>query len=223
MKLISKVNAVVLALIILCGCATAFADTFVSEAIKPTILQPAADDGPAAPEDAPKTDAQQPDDPAGAMIQTETEGAGVNVRAAADANAEIVGRLAHNAQVIVLGVEGNWTQVRAGDVTGYVYSKYLKADANDPAAQEPAAAGDADVAREVRIRTSLGDVVEPGETITMTSDLIGFDGTQVLIQWQQDTGNGWKDISGAHGLTYSYKASEETLGSKWRVAVSIVG
>ena len=49
----------------------------------------------------------------------------LNVREAAGEDAELVGKMPGNAGCEILGVEGDWTQIQSGEVTGYVKSEFL--------------------------------------------------------------------------------------------------
>ena len=49
----------------------------------------------------------------------------LNVRAAAGTDADVVGKMPNNAGCEILGVEGEWTQIKSGSVEGYVKSEYL--------------------------------------------------------------------------------------------------
>lgn len=49
----------------------------------------------------------------------------LNVRKAASTEADIVGKMPNNAGCEIIGVEGEWTQIRSGKVEGYVKSEYL--------------------------------------------------------------------------------------------------
>ena len=49
----------------------------------------------------------------------------LNVRQAPGTDAELVGKLPNHAACEVLGVDGEWTQIQSGEVTGYVKSEYL--------------------------------------------------------------------------------------------------
>lgn len=49
----------------------------------------------------------------------------LNVRAAAGTEAEVVGKMPNNAGCEILGVEGEWTKIQSGKVSGYVKSEYL--------------------------------------------------------------------------------------------------
>ena len=77
------------------------------------------------------------------------------------------------------------------------------------------------VIRNVKIRTTLGSVVNQGDTITMTGVLTGFDDVQVLLQWQVNDGTGWKDVGSATGTQYTFTANGQTVNNDWRLKVTI--
>lgn len=49
----------------------------------------------------------------------------LNVREAPGTDATLVGKMPNHAACEVLGVDGEWTQIQSGEVTGYVKSEYL--------------------------------------------------------------------------------------------------
>lgn len=49
----------------------------------------------------------------------------LNVRAEATTDAKLVGKMPNNAGCEILGVEGEWTKIKSGEVEGYVKSEYL--------------------------------------------------------------------------------------------------
>lgn len=49
----------------------------------------------------------------------------LNVREAATTDAKLVGKMPNNAGCEILGVEGEWTKIKSGEVEGYVKSEYL--------------------------------------------------------------------------------------------------
>lgn len=49
----------------------------------------------------------------------------LNVREAPGTEASLVGKMPNNAGCEILGVEGEWTKIKSGEVTGYVKSEYL--------------------------------------------------------------------------------------------------
>ena len=75
-----------------------------------------------------------------AVVALENEGSSLNVRAAASADSERVGSLAHGEAVSVLGYSGDWTHIRTSAGTeGYVLSSYLTDSiAETPAEETPA-------------------------------------------------------------------------------------
>jgi len=75
--------------------------------------------------------------------------------------------------------------------------------------------------RSVVISSTLGDSVNEGEAILLTSELFGFDGLTVSYQWQcRSPGNEWMDILNATEASYTYYANAETLQLDWRLLVS---
>ena len=75
-----------------------------------------------------------------AVVALENEGSSLNVRAAASADSERVGSLAHGEAVSALGYSGDWTHIRTSAGTeGYVLSSYLTDSiAETPAEETPA-------------------------------------------------------------------------------------
>lgn len=49
----------------------------------------------------------------------------LNVREAATTEAKLVGKMPNNAGCEILGIEGDWTKIKSGEVEGYVKSEYL--------------------------------------------------------------------------------------------------
>ena len=71
----------------------------------------------------------------------------------------------------------------------------------------------------VTIFSSRRSVMAPGETVTLTCKLEGFEGYETLLQWECDKGNGYENVEGANGDSYSFEASVETLSYGWRLTV----
>lgn len=69
----------------------------------------------------------------------------LNVRAAASIEASLVGKMPDNAGCEILGVEGEWTKIKSGDVEGYVKSEYLLS-------------GDAAIARAAEVKQTIATV-----------------------------------------------------------------
>ncbi len=230
MKKTNKLVALIVAAMLLFSATTAFAATYVSDPVSPSIANPGGDEAqPESPEALPTEEpGAAPEETAApepveveAVIQTEEEGGSVNIRAAASMDAEIIGKLTSGMSVTTLGTEGDWTKIRADGVTGYVYSAFLRIP--EPVEEAPAEeAAPVAAERAVRVSSTLSEVVNPGDTITMSCELIGFDGLTVQLQWQQNSGGGWRDVDGANGRSLSYTASQETVNSRWRVLATVV-
>lgn len=81
------------------------------------------------------------------------------------------------------------------------------------------------VVRNVIIRMDVPDNLQYGDTITLSAELIGYDDVQVSLQWQYTKdGETWVDAtgSGSNALVYSFQVDEETAGTSWRLAVTIL-
>ena len=60
----------------------------------------------------------------------------------------------------------------------------------------------------------------PGETITLTSLLEGFeDCEKIVYQWECDKGEGFEPVAGANSDTWEYAGTAETLAWNWRLKV----
>lgn len=69
----------------------------------------------------------------------------LNVRQAPSIDASLVGKMPNNAGCEILGVEGDWTKIKSGDVEGYVSSEYLLS-------------GDAAIARAEEVKQTIATV-----------------------------------------------------------------
>ena len=76
---------------------------------------------------------------------TEQDAAQQAASAAAGTDADVVGKMPNNAGCEILGVEGEWTQIKSGSVEGYVKSEYLLT-------------GDAALARADEVKQTLATV-----------------------------------------------------------------
>lgn len=77
--------------------------------------------------------------------------------------------------------------------------------------------------RSVSIHMAVPANLQMGDTVTLTATLIGFDGLTVALQWQYSLdGQQWFDAQGATDAVYTFQVSEETSGSMWRLAVTIL-
>lgn len=140
-----------------------------------------------------------------------------DVRVAADGLSEIFATLPDGTVLNLLAVEGDWAKVDVDGQVGYIYKDSVSGV--EWPQTEPTEAIDEENMK-VTIFTSRRTVVEPGETITLTSRLEGFENCEIVVyQWQYDRGNGFEDIPGADADTYAFAADVETLSYDWRLVV----
>ena len=86
--------------------------------------------------------------------------------------------------------------------------------AAEPKSQAPAPQ------RKVTIFTSARLVMSPGEVITLTSVLEGFEDCQeIRYQWECDQGQGFAPVPGATADSWSFESSPESLSWNWRLIV----
>jgi hypothetical protein len=63
-----------------------------------------------------------------------------------------------------------------------------------------------------------GEPAYAGTMITMTAELIGFEGLDYTLQWQHSTDKKeWEDEPGANGISFTYELNETTCQYSWRV------
>ena len=139
-----------------------------------------------------------------------------DVRVAADGLSEIFATLPDGTALKLLAVEGDWAKVEVDGQIGYIYKDSVSG-VEWPKA-EPSETPD-EQNMKVAIFTSRRTVVAPGETIYLTSKIEGFDGYEIMYQWECDKGDGFENIPGANDAAYSFEASVETLSYDWRLTV----
>ena len=72
----------------------------------------------------------------------------------------------------------------------------------------------------VKIYTSRQDSTLPGEQITLSSQIEGFeDVSGMAYQWMADKGDGFEPVAGANENSYTFTADEENMGWNWRLMV----
>lgn len=136
----------------------------------------------------------------------------VPVRAKPDGQSPIIFTLPHQAIVAVLGVEGDWIQIAYQGQTGYVYKAHIPSvPVTKPEEEKPQP--------KATIFSSRKDVMEPGETVTLTSILEYGDGYEIRYQWECDRGSGFEAVEGANDDHYTFEANQETLAYTWRLVV----
>lgn len=71
----------------------------------------------------------------------------------------------------------------------------------------------------VGIYSDMKSVVREGDLITLAADMVGYEDTEITLQWQFSNGLAWIDVPGANGLTHSFVATDESIHYSWRVSV----
>lgn len=97
----------------------------------------------------------------------------VNIRSSADTEGEVIGSLANNAAVYILGVDENgWYRVRSGNVEGYVASQYIATGAAAEAISSDVGYHVAEVGAEVlNVRSEPSADSEIVATVTNTQEV----------------------------------------------------
>ncbi len=164
--------------------------------------------------------------PAPTEAPAEKQGVQIKVNADTDMRLEangmsvIIHTIPVGTAVTVLGIEGDWAKVDADGVIGYIYKDSINEwDQLKPKTDEDEKPGEDECPIKVTIFTSRRAVMEPGETVTLTSKIEGSEGYEIKLQWQWDRGNGFEDVPGANEDHYSFEASIETLSYSWQLVV----
>ena len=77
--------------------------------------------------------------------------------------------------------------------------------------------------RSVDIRMDMPAALQMGDTVALIATLNGYDDVTVALQWQYTRdGEHWFDADGATSLTYAFTVNDDTAGTGWRLAVSIL-
>ena len=71
----------------------------------------------------------------------------------------------------------------------------------------------------LRVWDDRKDQMSEGQTVTLHSELKGFEGISYTYRWQCNKGSGWEDIPDANEATYSFTADTETLSWSWRLLI----
>ena len=149
-----------------------------------------------------------------------------DVRLEGDGLSEIIVTIDAETPVTVIGIEGDWVKIMVDGIVGYVYIDDIESIRDvegvlpEPTPAPSTAPDETPVPNfKVTIFSSRRSVMAPGETVTLTCKLEGFEGYETLLQWECDKGNGYENVEGANGDSYSFEASVETLSYGWRLTV----
>ena len=180
---------------------------------------------------------EAPEEPE-AEAETEEIIDGLDIREDADGMSVIINTVPKDAEIDVIGVEGDWVLVETEGEQGYIYAEDLEPQAEtveqpEETVEEPEETEETEEAVEeaeevidtsnmkVTIFTSRRKVMRNGAPIILTSKLDGFEGIeQINYQWYCDKGNGFEPVEGANSDSYTYTANSETLSWSWLLEVS---
>ena len=73
----------------------------------------------------------------------------------------------------------------------------------------------------VYISTSGNSNTKAGDTVTLTSKLVGFENLSgIIYQWKCDKGSGFEPVPGATESSYSFVVDEESINWSWQLDVT---
>ena len=95
----------------------------------------------------------------------------------------------------------------------------------EPADSATATPAPAQPQRSVLIHMDVPSGLQLGDSVTLSATLIGYDDVSVSLQWQYShDGEHWTDAqgTGSNEMDYTFQVSDETAGTIWRLAVTIL-
>lgn len=117
------------------------------------------------------------------------------------------------------------TPAPTDEVTEYPAADATEAPPQATEAPTEAPAEAQPVTRGVSIAMDIPDQLQMGDTVTLTATLYGYDDVNVALQWQYTRdGEEWFNAQdeGATTLTYAFTVNDETAGTAWRLAVTLL-
>lgn len=112
----------------------------------------------------------------------------LNVRDSASTEGSIVGKMTNHNACEILGVEGDWTQIESGKVTGYVKSEYIVTGDEALAIAEE----EIKTVATVEAGTTTLNVRSEASTDSSILSLVG-DGEDLVVS-QENDGSGWIQV-----------------------------
>lgn len=115
----------------------------------------------------------------------------VNIRSAANADSDVVGKLYNNSEATVLSIEGEWYKITSGTVTGYVKSQYV-------------VCGNQELARSVsrRVAKVTTQTLFVRTAPTTDSDILGMVPVDDELTVTDESNQGWVKVSIEQGDGY---------------------
>ena len=145
-----------------------------------------------------------------------------DVRLEANGLSAIFATMDKGTAVTAIGQVGNWTRIVIGDQVGFIYSDSLTAalpEDDEHGEVIPAAKEKDEVGKIVTIFSSRRTVMTEGEYVLLSSKIEGFEGLDIIYQWECDQGDGFKNVENANSDTYVFRASAESLSWDWRLTI----
>lgn len=119
----------------------------------------------------------------------------MNIRTAPDANSELAGKFYRGDVAEVIAVEGEWTQITSGNVTGYVKNEYLVYGMDACTLANEVCSLYATVnADGLRLREEPS---EEAEIVTLAEN-----GKKLKVDKESNTADGWVAVQSAEGTAY---------------------
>ena len=112
----------------------------------------------------------------------------LNIRDSASTEGSIVGKMTNHNACEILGVEGDWTQIESGKVTGYVKSEYIETGDEALAIAEE----EIKTVATVEAGTTTLNVRSEASTDSSILSLVG-DGEDLVVS-QENDGSGWIQV-----------------------------
>ncbi|MBO5373524.1 MAG: cell wall hydrolase [Lachnospiraceae bacterium] len=119
----------------------------------------------------------------------------MNIRTAPDANSELAGKFYRGDVAEVVAVEGEWTQITSGNVTGYVKNEYLVYGTDACALANEVCSLYATVNTDgLRLREEPS---EEAEIVTLAEN-----GKRLKVEKEANTVDGWVAVQSSEGTAY---------------------
>lgn len=75
--------------------------------------------------------------------------------------------------------------------------------------------------RSVSICSNIGATVSYGDIIVLAGELNGYEDVDCTMRWEVNDGNGWAELRGEDGLSYSFILDENNIANQYRIAVTV--
>lgn len=122
------------------------------------------------------------------LAMSVVEEGNLNVRETASTEGSIVGKMTNHNACEILGVEGEWTNIKSGKVTGYVKSEYIVTG------DEALAIAEEEIKTVATVSAGTTTLNVRSEATTESSILSLVGDGEDLVVTQEDDGSGWIQV-----------------------------